>query len=188
MAGRWGSTGVRLIALLAAVCLAATGARNARADDGATGLFSLRLEASKPVYHVGEDIELRLTIHNNSDQTYYIKIAAPWQLCKLDVTTEQGQPLTPQSVPRAYEIGPSPDAYLRKMSPRMTFVATYDALPNSGVMRDWAKINYWGYQLNAPGRYTITANPAISGFQNDHPWFTTSSRDKSNAVEIEIQE
>jgi hypothetical protein len=188
MAVSWGSTGVRLIALLAAISLAATGAKNARAADGATGLFSLRLEPSKPVYHVGEVIELRLKIHNITDQTYYIKIAAPWQLCKLDVTTEQGQLLTPQGVPRAYEIGPSPDAYLRKMSPRMTFVATYDALPNSGVMRDWAKVDYWGYHLNAPGKYTITANPTISGFQNDHPWFTTSSRDRSNAVEIEIQE
>jgi|HubBroStandDraft_1064217.scaffolds.fasta_scaffold791007_1 hypothetical protein len=82
MAVSCGSTGVRRVALLAVICLAAAAAKNARADGGVTGLFSLRLEANKPVYHVGEDIELRLTIHNNTDQTYYIKIASPWQLCK----------------------------------------------------------------------------------------------------------
>lgn len=182
------STGVRLTALLAAFCLAPAGARSARADDGVAGRFSLQLEASKSVYHVGEAIELRLTIHNNTDQTYYIEIAAPWQLCRLDVATEQGRPLTPQSLPRAYQIGPSPHAYLRKVSPGITFVATYDELPDSGVMRNWAKIDYWGYQLNAPGKYTITAIPSISGFQDGQPWFTTSGRDRSNTVEIEIQD
>jgi hypothetical protein len=173
----------RFVALLAAILLSVDATtENSRADEH-SGIFGIRLEANKSVYHSGEVIELRVTVHNNTDQTYYVTDVPPWGMSKLLILNEQGQPLKPKRFPLGYEMVPN---FVRIVSAGMTFINDYNGIEDYHIIRQWAKIDYWGYDLTAPGKYTISAIPTITAFQQARPYFTTSGLDKSNTIKIEI--
>jgi hypothetical protein len=179
------SRAARFLALFAAIFLPVSSAtQNALADE-LTGLFSLRLEANKSVYQAGEDIELRLTVHNNTDKIYGVADAAPWRISKLIILNGQSQLLTPKTSPLTYSSGPG--SYFWKLSPGMTQIWSFHDPNDYRIIKQWAELGYWGYQLTEPGTYTITAVPTMSGFQNAGPNFSTSGQDRSNTVEIEIR-
>jgi hypothetical protein len=151
------------------------------------GIFSIRLESNKAVYRLGERIELRVTLRNNTAQPYAIIGAPPpYGLCDLLILNSRRQPLSSKGSQPYREI--SIGAW--EFPPGKSTVAVFSDPASKWSVREWADIKYWGYDLNQPGHYTIFALPTVEAFEKlKHgagPSFITSTADKSNAVHIEI--
>jgi hypothetical protein len=70
-----------------------------------------------------------------------------------------------------------------------------DAYPDprdSWKLKEWFDIRCWGYDLDRPGDYTITAIPTVAAFQklpngkSEGQEFVTSSLDLSNSLRVKV--
>lgn len=133
----------------------------ARATAGATvypeqarskGFFSARLDADKSVYHVGEPVQVRLAITNDSDGEYGISYLPPWLLGSLSVLDYKNQtiPLTLTPHSRAWR-GSLADAVFLK--PGESCVISYYV---GDALKGWTPISFWGYDLEKPGIYELS--------------------------------
>jgi hypothetical protein len=160
-------------------------------------IFSVRLESSKAVYHLGELIQVRLTIRNDTGNEYAVHTAPPWLLCKLMVFKGKNQEVSPATAPHPggrENLFESWDFTAGK-----SLVPGYYQLGDINTVHEWTPVSFWGYQLSEPGAYTLVAVPELSAREIINPgtgaaskavgdWFTTSSDERSNAVSIRVLE
>ena len=155
-----------------------------------TGIFRTQLESDKAVYRAGQPIRLRIIFINNTDHYFNYRWMPVWGLCGLIVDDEQGHLL----VSKGNRGGFVSSGMAAQFRPREIKVADfYDPETKDNPLSQWVRLDYWGYDLNNPGVYTIMAFPTIAAWesysqysQKGGPEFLTSSADKSNAVHIMI--
>jgi hypothetical protein len=147
------------------------------------GVFSIRLASNKSVYRVGERIELRVTIRNNTAQRYGVEWAPPYGLSRLQILDYAGRPVASKGAWGFMLLRPE----ALHFSPGEALVVPFPDPEYNGDIREWAAIKYWGYELTRPGKYTIVAFATFQAFGEPGPEFASSAtKDKSNAVHITI--
>lgn len=182
---------VSLSALLYIVATTALAQPNAAATTLPTrsAVFHIRLDSDRPVYTIGEPIQLRLTITNASGQYYAVTWAPPWQQCRLLVADGEGKILA-STGRRGGNTASARN--IMEFPPAKTLVAEYPDPKAAFRALEWADLTYWGYSLAKPGDYTITAVPVLTAFERTNdmksagPTFMTSPKDRSNVVRIRI--
>ncbi len=154
------------------------------------GIFVVRLESDKAVYQLGEPIRLRVTIRNNTPKRYAVMWMQVWGLCGLTILNSEGQSLSSTGNRGGFVSG---GADVVVFSPGETIVAGFPDPQRRNALSEWANLKYWGYDLNRPGEYTITALPTLGAWEvrnnqgSGAPEFITSAAsDKSNAVHIAV--
>ena len=155
------------------------------------GIFVVRLESDKAVYQLGEPIRLRVTVRNNTPRRYAVMWMQVWGLCDLRILNGEGQSLASKGNRGGFVSG---GADVVVFSPGEAIVAD-SLVPGTNALSEWANLKYWGYDLNRPGEYTITALPTLGAWEvrgnqgSGAPEFITSAAsDKSNAVHITVVE
>lgn len=159
------------------------------------GIFVVRLESDKAVYQLGEPIRLRVTVRNNTSRRYAVMWMQVWGLCDLTILNSEGQSLSSTGNRGGFVSG---GADVVVFPPGEAIVADFlDFLDpqRRNALSEWANLKYWGYDLNRPGEYTITALPTLGAWEvrgnqgSGAPEFITSAAsDKSNAVHITVVE
>lgn len=162
----------------------------ARADDQPftvrTGIFTIHLEASKAVYRLGEPIQVRISLHNNTDQHYAVNAVPPWGMSMLIVLNEQGVAL-PSEGRYPYRWGMID---IGEYPPGETRIIGFANPQDTNDIEKWTSIVYWGYTITEPGAYTVVALPDVHAFPRTGPgkgaYFVTSATDESNVVHIQV--
>ncbi|HZV77182.1 MAG TPA: hypothetical protein VFF63_05460 [Candidatus Babeliales bacterium] len=148
-------------------------------------ILSLRLESSKTIYRLGEPIELRVTIRNNTAQEYAFQgYTPPYGLCTLEVLNARGDALRSKGAIGYRQL----DISSQELPAETSTVAAFEDPAAAGALREWANIRYWGYHIEQPGDYTVFAIPNFTAFamHHDGPDFTGSAPDRSNAVTFKV--
>jgi hypothetical protein len=112
-----------------------------------------------------------------------------WGLCGLFVHDEQGHLL----ISKGNRGGFLASGGAAQFKPHEVLVADFGD-PETGydTRSQWARLDYWGYDLDEPGVYTIMAFPTVAAWEAGDkpdsvgPEFLTSPSDKSNSVRIQI--
>lgn len=151
-----------------------------------SGAFTIHLESKQAVYGLGEPIEVRVTVHNNTADHYAINAVPPWGLCKIVILNDRNEPVPSNGqYPYRWSMIDIPE-----YPPGKTVIITFVDPNNTRSFPEWASIKYWGYDIKRPGSYTLIALPEIRAFPRTGPdagrYFITSEADKSNTVHIQI--
>ncbi len=176
-----------IICVAVAVCLSASPLVNAAAEFPVrAGVFKTRLESDKAAYRVGEAIRLLVTFINSTDHYLNYKWLPVWGLSGLIVHDAHGILVVSEGnrggllrLPRRRSLRPGKSALRISPIPKRVGILT-------------GCLDYWGYNLNEPGVYTVAVFPTIFAWESfDHTansaaWFHTSPTDKSNSVRIQI--
>jgi hypothetical protein len=110
-------------------------------------------------------------------------------LCDLRILNGEGQSLASKGNRGGFVSG---GADVVVFSPGEAIVAD-SLVPGTNALSEWANLKYWGYDLNRPGEYTITALPTLGAWEvrgnqgaGAPEFITSAASDKSNAVHIKI--
>jgi hypothetical protein len=135
--------------------------------------FELTMELQQATYRVGDSIKARLTLRNSSSQP--VKIIEPRPtLAEVRVIDAGGRTVAP-TVLGEIEIG---RGWVYVMDPHELLVLG----KSSG--REWISLSSWGYDLRAPGTYTILGFPPRSfGFP---PVSRDWSRDEPAQLKVTV--
>lgn len=175
---------VLLCVVLASIVQAPASAVLQQALPAQNSLFGIRLEFNKDVYHLGEPIEVRVTLINKTSRRYSIEWAPPYGICRLRVLNGQGNALTSKG-----SWGYRSDMDTIELPPGKAVVVRYPDPSGKGLLQ-WATIEHWGYSLNRPGYYSIAAAPTLEGVERigsgEGPDFTASGEYASNVVHIKV--
>jgi hypothetical protein len=159
----------------AVICLvlASTGygQESAASHEIARGV-KLKIEATQSVYHAGDSIALRLTLHNLSGRQIIYTATTATGLAQLRVLDSEDRPIK------------------RNVSGRASFTKGDDATlaPQEQKVlegidgKEWISLRDWGYDLRVPGTYTIVGFPMIIG--RGVPLDTTV---RSNRLRVKIK-
>jgi hypothetical protein len=123
------------------------------------GLF-LQVETDKATYRLGEPVQVRITIRNDSATEYDVLAVAPWVLSDLvvfDATT--GQKVSASITPTHPGFASRVSAW--DLTPGKSVITEYRTLGDLTMWHKWSPIAFWGYGLSVPGSYTIGAVPAL---------------------------
>jgi hypothetical protein len=146
------------------------------------GIFKIRIESDHSAYKLGDPIQIRVLVTDETAVPYAALVAPPWGICKLIIVDAQNMPVvSPGSFTWRMSL-----AAMYEFAPGATVIASYD---DRGQTRQWADIAWWGYHLTKPGQYTITAVPEIIGLKrsgNGPTAFLASETDRSNTLLIRI--
>jgi hypothetical protein len=135
--------------ILLGLCTSPAGSQTVAESD--SSVLVLRLEASQPVYSVDDSILIRLTLRNTLSDSIALRSAPLLGLVQLNVYDSMGIELKRglgalagyfSSGPPTWSLGPW----------RQTSMKGPDG-------RYWISLDDFGYDLHAPGRYTIIATP-----------------------------
>ena len=168
-----------LIIGVAAVIIPLQTARAPGAEVDRSGILSVRLESDKSVYHLGDPIELRATLHNNAGEEYGVRMAL---LCDLQISTrDQTVPVTGA---RHYgERGMAVHAW--SFAAGKSLVVTYVPVDNN--IHEWTPLDFWSYKIGERGTYTIVAVAQLTAWPIARGGAASfSSSIKSNAVGSQI--
>jgi len=153
----------------------------------APGVLTIHLEPDRQIYQVSEPIRVRISIRNSTSEDYVIASLPPWALCDLTILNDKNEPLLNKGILFGYRMRM---AAIRYPAGSTQFVGFAYPRTTSGLLSYWAPISYWGYHLERPGTYTITAVPNFTTFAAGGPEmnrrFALSTRETSNAVRIQI--
>ena len=150
-----------------------------------SGIFELHLDTDKSSYKLGEPIYVLTAVTNATGDPYRVKAVPPWGMCNLIISNDLGE-LSPTRSGLGYRWGMIDTA----VDPPHTthFISFFDYQQNK--YGQWANINDWGYEITAPGTYTIAAVSKVEGMVMVGPskgeWFRSSESDKSNTVIIKV--
>jgi hypothetical protein len=135
----------------------------------------LRIETDRPTYRVGDSIFVRLTLRNMSDHPVRFVNASSTVQARLGVYDAAGHQVQPTASGVAGIAG----------GPHLTLNAGAEATLlfwKSPPRREWLNLRDWGYDLRAPGRYTIVGIPGVVGPELTPDYETV----RSNRVTITI--
>ena len=113
----------------------------------------VRIETDRPTYRVGDSITVRLTLRNVSNHQVRFVYDSPAELARLRVYAAAGHEV---------ERGSSRDLQRVRAGRPASLEAGKEATLN-WQNREWLNLLDWGYDLRAPGRYTIVGIPAVAG-------------------------
>jgi hypothetical protein len=135
-------------------------------------LFTIRLEADKQAYRLGEPIKLRASITNVSGQPYSILYWPPPAMLPLLILDSHGT-----------QVSPTTHGVIERIS------GSYQLAPGETVSLGWVEISRYGYALIQPGSYTITTS--LCGVGNKRTSrgvdsFMMKGEERSNPVRIRI--
>jgi hypothetical protein len=116
----------------------------------------LRIETDRPTYRVGDSIFVRLILRNVSDHPVRFERASATVEARLRVDDAAGHQVEP-TVPGVLGRGGGPQRMLNAGAE--TTLLFWKAPP----LREWLNLRDWGYDLRAPGRYTIVGIPGVVG-------------------------
>ncbi len=137
---------------------------------------------------MGEPIEVRISVHNETSDVYEADSVPPWGLCDVTILNSSGQAVPAVDVSRVVRRS---SIAIREYLPGSTHSIGYDTPEAPGVFRDWVDVSHWGYEIKEPGEYTVAAIPEVRGFARTGPdkgvYFVSSPSDKSNVVPIEVR-
>ena len=144
----------------------------------------MELESDKPAYQAGEPVKLRISIKNTSVRNYSLSAVPPWALCSLTIMGDNNKPLASSGLRFGYRITTAGKTYRSHTTQAVGFNDPY------GSTHDfiyWAPASIWGYSLNKPGTYTITA---IANFTatavSSQPYQQFAVTETSNSVKIKV--
>jgi hypothetical protein len=183
----------RLLAALVPVLLAASSTVYAREEPFPTraGVFGLRIESNKTAYRLGEPIRLRVTLRNNTDEHLAVIGAPPAGLCDLRILDGRGRPL-PRVGARQTKL-PRDGVGAIDFPARKSMVLWWADPAKHLAIEQWVDVASWGYDIDRPGSYTITAFPTLDAFVRSEQnsgigaSFTTSQGDASNRLRISVE-
>ena len=112
----------------------------------------LRIETDRPTYRVGDSITVRLTLRNVSRRPVRFVNESPSSQIRLRVYDAAGHQVKPVN---------SGSPGFRSGHP-VTLEGGSEATLN-WQDRIWLNLRDWGYDLRAPGRYTIVGLPGVVG-------------------------
>jgi hypothetical protein len=112
-----------------------------------------RVETDRATYRVGDTVAVRIALTNVGEAPVTFTQWAPWHIVRLVVSDEQGRLVAP-----AYPVY-GEDAI---STHRGTF-APGDTVVWTWKRQAWFDLRRWGYDLRAPGRYTIAGVPLVYG-------------------------
>jgi uncharacterized protein (DUF58 family) len=139
--------------LLTMVFLMLTSGLDAQAPDPRSGRdVHLRIETDRPTYRVGNSISVRLTLRNVSSHPVKFVDDSPAGLARLQVYDAAGQ-----------KVEPIFSRSQRSRSGRPVMLEAGKELILHWQNREWLNLRDWGYDLRAPGRYTIVGIPGVVG-------------------------
>jgi hypothetical protein len=139
------------------------------------GDVHLRIETDRLTYRVGDSIRVRLTLRNVSDHPVRFERASATLQARLRVYAAAGHQVEPTV----------PGMLGRGGGPHLTLNAGAEATLlfwKSPPRREWLNLRDWGYDLRAPGRYTIVGIPGVVGPELTPDYETV----RSNRVTITI--
>jgi hypothetical protein len=149
-AGTWVST---VVFLMLGSNLGAQGPAHDSARD-----VHLRIQTDRPTYRVGDSIFVRLTLRNVSDHPVRFESASATVQARLRVYDDAGRQVEP-TVPGVVGRGGGPNRTLNAGA-EATLLSW-----KSPPLREWLNLQDWGYDLRAPGRYTIVGIPGVVGLE-----------------------
>lgn len=119
--------------------------------------LNVRIEMDRPTYGVGDSIRVRLTLRNVSAKPVRIPSVSPMSLIRLRVYDAAGHQVKP---------GPFGSAVINGGSD-WPLGAGSDVILKDWQGHNWMNLRDWGYDLRAPGRYSIVGipwlvNPAVT--------------------------
>jgi hypothetical protein len=158
------------------------------------GLITAHLDSYKSVYHVGEPILLALWLINRTSQQIDVGHNAPYYMSDLEVFDAAGKAVSPsvgrgpcwcQGMILAIPLHSAHPVLVQYNDPRIT---EREGLGYAvGALRTWADIKYWGYVLQQPGSYSLSASlRGLTAITPGGTAFTASPSDKSNTVRVTI--
>jgi hypothetical protein len=154
-----------------------------------SGIFELRLEPERAVYRIGDPIRLRVTLFNRTQQDYFAFSYPPYDLSKLRILSDDGHLLAQRSIP-GFAMARSTSMPSLLEFPAGKALDEYPDPRDSWKPKEWFRC--WGYDLDHPGDYTITAIPTVGAFQrlpngkSEGQEFVTSPLDISNSVRLKV--
>ena len=122
------------------------------------GIFEVRLEAEKQIYHLNEPVRVRVYLVNDSDETFTVSGIPPWYLTNLAVTDQQGDVLHPFGKTSAH----NKPVGLRMEPHSAKALGWYD---KDEKPLEWIDIANWGYAALPAGKYTIAAIPTVFAYE-----------------------
>lgn len=163
----------RVVVLPMAFIVLASSSLSAQAPGGRSARdVRLRIETNRQTYRVGDSITVRLTLLNASSDTVRFLAGIPVRQARLRLCDAKGVEVKPVLNPASQDIV-SRSILNLKPSGEMTM---------SWGGRAWLNLRDWGYDLRAPGRYTIVGIPAVAS-QDLAPDLATA---RSNRAEFTI--
>jgi len=149
-----------------------------------SGVLTVELESDKPAYRVGETVKVRISIKNSTAENYSLSAVPPWALCSLTILDGSHRPLPSSGLRFGWRITAPGKTYPSHSTQAIGFNDPYG---NSEQFVYWAPVSIWGYSLDKPGAYTITASANFTatdvGLQ---PYQQFAVTEKSNSVGIKI--
>jgi hypothetical protein len=118
----------------------------------------LRIETDRPTYRVGDSLLVRLTLRNVSNHPVRFERASATVEARLRVYDAAGHQVEP-TVPGVVGWGGGPQRTLNAGAEATLLF--WKAPP----LREWLNLRDWGYDLRAPGRYTIVGIPDVGGVE-----------------------
>ena len=116
----------------------------------------LRIQTDRPAYRLGDSIRVRLTLRNVSDHPVRFENQSATLQARLQVYDAVG-----------HQVEPTARGVLgRGGGPKSTLNAGGEATLlywRSPPRQEWLNLEDWGYDLRAPGRYTIVGIPRVFG-------------------------
>jgi hypothetical protein len=118
-----------------------------------TAALTLRLETNRPSYHAGDSIKLRLIVRNALPDRIEVPYPILMDLISLHVFDAGGHQVPQGAVAHPIFIS----------GPVRWYMGPWDSVAVKGPKgQAWIDLRDWGYQIEAPGRYTIVGVPPFA--------------------------
>ena len=151
-----GRLALALLLLPLAMCSAAAQQQRPQRPKPDGRVVEAVLESERPTYHVGDQIRLRVGLHNTASVPVSFSPYPPQTIVKLIITRSDGS-----EVERRWPGGGG--GFSGVTSTTIEPGRTWIVVPSD--TSEWVPLNYWGYDLRAPGHYTVVGIPQITGIE-----------------------
>jgi len=146
-----------LIATLAMTTMQVTSADQGQQWVTRNDVVSVVLQLDRANYNVGDPIKLRVGMKNTSGSVIEVFNGSPWVEAAIVVRGADDNVISPSGAPDFVTYHGLQGGGARKILPGQTL--TFD-----WQLSEWADVSHWGYKLDKPGKYSISAIPAANGY------------------------
>jgi hypothetical protein len=155
---------------------------SAKLYDGSYTIFGIHLSATKPVYRIGEQVQIELAITNKANEEYSIDFAPPWTLVRVTAYDSAGRRVPGPGTGSGRVLGG-----LWRFGPNETHLIKWPNPSTAGS--EWADLANWGYSFKETGTYTLVASPTMVAYRKGPSGldaYPVSAQIRSNSVTIKI--